>query len=98
MAGITSGSLGVGVTGVALATSGDAAGVEGDSYSGAGGTFHNYGGGIVIRGGNATGDVFTVDSSGNTSIGGGLVLSGSLSAASGQNTVAATLWCRAALA
>ena len=78
VAGITNSTEGDGVDGIALATSGDTRGVSGEVYSpdGTAGKFDNHGGGWVIRGGNATTDVFTVDSSGNTWMSGNLSKAG----------------------
>ncbi|MGD0921022.1 MAG: hypothetical protein ABSA70_04565, partial [Terriglobia bacterium] len=78
VAGITNSSAGDGVDGIALATSGDTRGVHGEVYSpdGTAGKFDSRGGGWVIRGGNDTTDVFTVDSSGNTWMSGNLSKAG----------------------
>jgi hypothetical protein len=86
VAGITNSTEGEGVNGVALATSGDTLGVHGEVYSpdGTAGKFDNRGGGWVIRGGNATTDVFQVDSSGNTQILGNLNVNGTLSKGGGS--------------
>jgi hypothetical protein len=82
----------VAVMGVALATTGATRGLVAEAYSpdGTGGLFRNTGGGWVIRGGNATTDVFTVDASGNMYISGNTQIDGNVNIAGSLGNFSAT--------